>query len=100
MGVGWAVVAWLMSQNPNNASSRRRITFISFQVLHTSHQREWEIRVNLLSSHAVFQGWTTRELKLVNGHSKMKTYPPNSVSDMTVNSFKKMLPFSIVYENS
>ncbi|XP_057292624.1 uncharacterized protein LOC130621349 [Hydractinia symbiolongicarpus] len=49
------------------------------EVLHTSHQREWEIRVNLLSSHPVFQGWTTRELKLVNGHSKMKNYPPNSV---------------------
>jgi len=49
------------------------------EVLRNCHQREWEIRINLLSSHPVFGGWTTRELKVANGHSKMKIYPPNSV---------------------
>lgn len=49
------------------------------EVLRNCHQREWEMRINLLSSHPVFQGWTTRELKVANGHSKMKIYPPNTV---------------------
>jgi len=49
------------------------------EVLRNSHQREWEIRINLLSAHPVFTGWSTRELKIANGHSKMKIYPPNMV---------------------
>ena len=44
------------------------------------------MRIDLLGSHPVFKGWSPRELKIANGHAKMKTYPPNT----TIVSEKKL----------